>query len=200
MLRLLSLVALLSTASIAHAEPVVIERDTLRDLIDKAEDAAKRLDKELSKIPKPAQPKAAKDALDDVRDRLKQLRALAMKAAPATPSTPTPPVAKPCLATASGEVLSADAFKSVLGQVAMGRFAADKLTALAGGTRNKLVTMDQTRELLGPFQFASDKIDALRVLVPKLSDLTPQGRDALLETFPLASDKARAQALFAQCQ
>ncbi|HRE89974.1 MAG TPA: DUF4476 domain-containing protein [Myxococcota bacterium] len=200
MLRPLSLVALLSTASMAHAEPVVIERDALRDLIDKAEDAAKRLDKELSRIPKPAQPKAAKDALADVRDRLKQLRALAMKAAPLTPSAPTPPVAKPCLATASGEVLGDDAFRSLLGQVASSRFAADKLTILAGGTRNRLVTMAQARELLGPFPFANDKFSALRELIPKLSDVTPAGREGLLEAFPLASDKERVQALFGQCQ
>lgn len=200
MLRLLALVALLSTATIAHAEPVVIERDTLRDLIEKAEDAAKRLDKELSKIPRPAQPKGAKDALADVRDHLKQLRALAAKAAPATPPTPTPPVAKPCLAAASGEVIDADAFKALLGSVSVAPFANDKLIVLSAGTSNHLVTTAQTRELLGLFQFSNDKLSALRVLVPRLSDLTPAGRDALLETFSMSRDKEVATSILSQCQ
>lgn len=200
MLRLLPLIALLSTASIAHAEPVVVEREALRDLIEKAEDAAKRLDKELSKIPKPAQPKAAKDALADVRDHLKQLRALAAKAAPATPPTPTTPVAKPCLAAASGEVMDTDAFNALLSHASLARFANEKLTILSAGTSNHLVTMAQTRELLGLFQFGSDKLSALRALVPRLSDFTPAGRDTLLESFPMARDKEVATSILSQCQ
>lgn len=203
MLRLLPIVALLSTASIARAEPVTIERDDLRALIERAEDAAKRLDKELSKIPKTAQPKAAKDALGDLRDRLKELRALAQKAKPVastTPGTPTDPVAKPCLATATGTVIDADAFKALLGRMSIEPFVKDRLTHLTSAARDHLFTVAQVRELLRSLNFASDKISVLRVTVPRLSDYTPAGRDGLLELFPMESDKQRALALFAECQ
>lgn len=201
MLRLLSLVAVLSTASIAHAEPVVIERDALNKLIEKAEDTAKRLEKNLEKTPLALQPKGMRAEIEDLRDELKKLRALVQKAPPAaTPPAPTPPVAKPCLATATGEVMNAEAFKTLVGRVASGRFAADRLTALSAGTRGQLVTMAQTRELLGLFQFGTDKLSALRALVPLLSDFTPAGRDALLEVFPMERDKEVATSILSQCQ
>lgn len=201
MLRLLTLVTLLSTASIAHAEPVVIERDALNKLIEKAEDSAKNLEKNLAKTPLALQPKGMRAEIDDLRDELKKLRTLVQKAPPAaTPPAPTPPAPRPCLATATGSVMDPDAFKSLLGRIAMGRFPADQLSTLFAGTRDHLVTMAQTRELLGIFQFAQDKRNALNHLVPRLSDYTPAGRDALLEAFQLPSDKQAAAGLFDRCQ
>lgn len=201
MLRLLTLITLLSTASIAHAEPVVIDRDDLNQLIQKAENSAKNLEKSLAKAPPGLQPKGMKAELDDLRDDLKKLRALVQKAPPAATSpAPTPPAPRPCLATATGSVMDPDAFKSLLGRIALGRFPADQLSTLFAGTRDHLVTMAQARELLGIFQFATDKRNALNHLVPRLSDFTPAGRDALLEVFSLPSDKQSAAGLFDRCQ
>lgn len=201
MLRLLIIVILLSTAAIARAEPVLIDRDDLNQLIEKAEDSARRLEKSLVKVPPGLQPKGMRAELEDLRDELKKLRVLVQKAPPAANSPASaPPVARPCLATATGAVLEAEAFERLLGAVAMARFPAEQLAAIVAGTRDNLVTMSQTRGLLGPLLFASDKRSALNHLVPRLSDFSPTGRDALLEAFPLGSERQRAAALFDRCQ
>lgn len=79
-------------------------------------------------------------------------------------------------------------------------FAAHKLAQVRAAAPDHLFTSEQVGRLLAQFTFAKDKLSALRLVVPRLSDFTIEGRDAIVATFTLSSDQEEVRRVLSACQ
>jgi len=185
---LLTLLLVAASASTSFAEPVLVERDPLLTLIDKAEDALKDLDAQVTKLG-PLAPAKLKSAAKTLKSRLADLEAHAKAATP--PAPPAPCVTTNCPASPS----TPEAMSALVAQVKAVTFPNDKVKAITTAAAGARYTAAQAGELLALLTFSKDRLAALGAFAPCLLDVTASSRSALLDMFSMSSDRAQAEAL-----
>jgi hypothetical protein len=90
-----------------------------------------------------------------------------------------------------GRVMDAASFAGLRRSLAASHFGSEKLTVISTASRNNWFDVSQVRVLLDGFAHASERLQALRLLWPRVVD---RGNGFLLyEAFPFQSDRRAAQ-------
>ena len=87
--------------------------------------------------------------------------------------------------------MPASDFSQLKNQVQNASFSSEKLSILQLSAQNSTFTADQITTLIKDISFASDQLEALEVLAPKLED--PSRSFVILEAFTFQSSKSEAQ-------
>ena len=87
--------------------------------------------------------------------------------------------------------MPASDFSQLKNQINQASFSSEKLSILQLSAQSSTFTADQIKDLISDISFASDQIEALEVLAPKLED--PSRSFVILEAFTFQSSKSEAQ-------
>lgn len=104
--------------------------------------------------------------------------------APAAPPTPPTPV---------NEAMAPEQFDDLLRQLDDEAFPANALRTLQMVTRDHRFTVDQVRRLFGLFPFGSDRLRALELVLPRLTDRANAYQ--LIDAFTFDSEKTQTRQL-----
>ena len=92
------------------------------------------------------------------------------------------------------EPMEAGAFTKLVASVQGESFSSDQLDVLRSAAQHNHFTCAQVAQLIEPLSFSSDKVEAVKILRPKVVD--PENSHVLNEGFDFSSDKEEVQALF----
>lgn len=92
--------------------------------------------------------------------------------------------------------MPASDFAQLKNQVNQASFSSEKLSVLQLSAQNTTFTADQIKSLISGISFASDQLEALEILAPKLED--PSRSFTILEAFTFSSSKSEAQEILSR--
>ena len=87
-------------------------------------------------------------------------------------------------------------FTQLKNQINQASFSDEKLSLIELSSRNSTFTADQIKILISDISFASDQIEALEILAPRLED--PNRSFVILEAFTFQSSKSEAQEIISR--
>lgn len=87
-------------------------------------------------------------------------------------------------------------FKKLKSNVENESFADDQISVIRIAAKNKYFTIDQLIRLLSVFSFAEDKIEAVRIVYPKVVD--PDNAHNLMSAFTYSDDKKTVENIISQ--
>jgi len=95
--------------------------------------------------------------------------------------------------TSSRKVMPETEFATLMGRISKESFSDDKLRVLRTAAKNFRFNCNQIIRLIGAYTYSEDKLEALRISYPEVSD--PQNNYKILDTFTYSSDKDEAETI-----
>lgn len=158
-----------------------------RDLLDELRALQSQVQELQSQANKGREKKELRRGLDSVSTRLARLERTIRQSRPAAPDR------RPPLVVVGPTAMAPASFAALHKSVSTASFDNDRLVVVRTALRDNWVAVDQARTLMAEFRMSSVKVEALRLLWPRVVDRENGFR--FYEDFPFPSDRSAARAI-----
>lgn len=161
---------------------VVMDRNELATRLERMERLLEEVQSQLDK--KGNSRTKMRKALDELEDVKRMVSKAPEMRGGYQPPHPLPPPPPPVV-----EPIHEARLRQLTQAMAREAFPREKLMVLRDGSRDDNFLVSQTKALLGQFSFSNDKLEAVRILWPRVLDRNNGFQ--LYEAFPFAADKEK---------